>query len=192
MIWLCLLSLCSQVVAKQEQGRSSFFTNDPALLTTPVRFADMEISLPKDFRPLPDSLAAALEKQSTVVGRDGFLFQMLVVMVDSLGNIIALSRILEQQPDSDFTYLAQYAPYTSAGEKLKYSVRQLSMDPIVLREYRFVRLGYIVRQLFTHSSNDIYKMDFLIKGKWNKRMIHTFESVISSIRFISTNPSTPK
>ena len=62
------------------------------------------------------------------------------------------------------------------------------MDLVVLREYLFIRSGYIVRQLFTHSARRVYKIDFLVKGTWSKRMIHTYESTISSIRFVSTTP----
>lgn len=79
-----------------------------------------------------------------------------------------MSHILDHTPDPEFTYLARYVPLASDGEKLEYSVRQLVMDLVVLREYRFTRSGYIVRQLFTHSSRRVYKIDFLVKGPWSK------------------------
>ena len=177
---------CWQTAAGQEQGRSSFFVHDQTLLKPPARFGDIEIGFPQNFSPLPDSLRLVLEKQNNQAGLDGFVYQIHAIQRDSLGNAIALSQILDRIPDPEFTYLARYVPLASDGKKLEYSARQLVMDPVVLREYRFIRSGYIVRQLFTHSPRHVYKIDFLVKGPWSKNMIHTFESVISSIRFVST------
>jgi len=63
------------------------------------------------------------------------------------------------------------------------------MDSIVFREYRFVRFGHIVRQLFSHSPRHVYVIDYLVKGSWQKSTIHTYESMVSSMRFVpATTP----
>ena len=183
-----LLLTCWQAAGQEK--RSSSFVHDQSLLKSPERFGDIEIAFPQEFNPLPDSLRLALEKQSNQGGLDGFVYQIQAIQRDSLGNAIALSHILDRRPDAEFAYLERYVPLASDGKKLEYSVRQLVIDPIVLREYRFIRSGYIVRQLFTHSPRNVYKVDFLVKGSWSRNMINTFESVVSSIRFVST-PHTP-
>jgi len=118
-----LLALgCWQAALGQQPGRSSYFVHDPSLLAPASRFGDLEISLPRGFTPLPDSLRQALDELGQS-GDEAFAYRVHGLFRGPDGTAISVREALGVSPDSGFSYLARYAPATSTGERLEYSAK---------------------------------------------------------------------
>ena len=186
---LLLLILPFDLSAQQEtqfvekKGRSTFIADNPSLLKS-FYFHDLKISLPKNSTALSDTIKQGLQQQMEASSPSGFEYEVGLVHADTSGNLYAVSRIKNAVPDSGFAYLKAYSP-GAAGE---FKLRKLILDPVILREYGFVKSGYIVRQLFVHSSKNVYEIDFLVSSVWSAEMIETYESVLASVGFLQGSP----
>ena len=107
---------------------------------------------------------------------DGFEYEIGTAQKDSLGNIIVLSRVLNPSPAPDFGFLKDYLPSKTA----QHSVRRLIMDALEFREYSFLHSGFAVKQLFTQSPANVYRIDFLAKESIPDRLAEVYESMVSS------------
>ena len=179
----CYLPAQQEITFIEKKGRSTFIADNPALLK-PFQFHDLEISLPKNSQALSDTIKQDLQKQMEASSPSAFEYEVGLVRADTSGNVYAVSRIKNAVPDSAFAYLKAYSPGT-AGE---FTLRKLILDPVVLREYGFVKSSYIVRQLFVQSSKNVYEIDFLVSSIWSPEMIETYESVLSSVGFSQNDP----
>jgi hypothetical protein len=192
LVFLAFLAFLTspQSLLAENPGYASDYSYNQALLGAPTSFRALNLAFPKTFQALSDSIRTALQAQSDSGSADIFRYEIGPVLVDSLGNAIAVNRVADLAPDAAWSFLRSYAPVSSDGKKLEFQAHRLHSDPLELVEYRFVRSGYIVRQLFVQSAQDVYQINFLVRGAWSPRVIETYESVVSSI-YLSTVDSTP-
>ena len=175
----CVLAWSAAVVA--QTGHSASLAYDRALLQEATRFGALELAFPKACAALADSLRQAAEDGANQANRHGFQYRIEHFCGFAEGHTLVLSRILDQKPSADFAYLSGYEPVERRSEDDYLQVRSMNSGAVALREYSFVRSGFIVRQVFVQTPAAVYQLDVLIRKAWTGVMIKTYESVLSSI-----------
>ena len=178
----CVLS--SSAAAETQTGHSASLAYDRALLQEATRFGALELAFPKACAALPDSLRQAAEGGANQANRHGFQYQIEHFCGFPEEHALVLSRIVDQEPSPDFAYLAGYQPVERRSEEDHLQVRSMNSGAVALREYSFVRSGFILRQVFVQTPAAVYQLDVLIRKAWTGVMIKTYESMLSSIHIV--------
>ncbi len=176
--------VASSAADETQTGHLASLAHDRALLREAARFGALELAFPKACAALPDSLRQVMETRANQANRHGFQYEIKHFCGLAAGHAFVLSRIVDQEPSADFAYLAGYEPVERRSEDDFLRVRSLYSEAVALREYSFVRSGFIVRQVFVQTPVAVYQLDVLIRKAWTGAMIKTYESVLSSIHII--------
>lgn len=178
----CALSWAAP--AQTQTGHSASLAHDRGLLQEATRFGALELAFPKSCASMPDSLRQAAEDEANQANRRGFQFKIEHFCGFPEGHALVLSRIVDQEPSADFAYLTGYQPVERRSEDDFLQVRSMNSGAVTLREYSFVRSGFIVRQVFVQTPVAVYQLDVLIRKAWTGVMIKTYESVLSSFHIV--------
>ena len=141
------------------------------------------MAFPKACATISDSLRQLMEAQANEARPHGFRYEIEHVCGFADGHRLVLSSIVNQEPSLDFAYLKGYEPVES-GLQDSLQVRSLYSREVALREYSFAHSGFIVKQVFVHTSETVYQLDMLIRNPWTDILAKTYESVLSSIHII--------
>ena len=182
--FLVCCALFPGAAAETQTGHSASLAHDRRLLQEATRFGALELAFPKACAALPDSLRQAAEDEANQANRHGFQYQIEHFCGFAEGHALVLSRIDDQEPSVDFAYLAGYEPVKRRSEDDYLQVRSMNSGAVALREYSFVRSGFIVRQVFVQTPVAVYQLDVLIQKAWTGVLIKTYESVLSSIQIV--------
>ena len=174
----------SSAAAETQTGQSASLAHDRNLLLTATRFGALELAFPKACAAMPDSLRKAAEDEANQANRHGFQYKIEHFCGFPEGHALVLSRIVGQEPSTDFAYLTGYQPVERRSGDDYLQVRSMNSGAVALREYSFVRSGFIVRQVFVQTPAAVYQLDVLIRKAWNGVMIKTYESVLSYIHIV--------
>ena len=176
--------MSAPVAAESQAGHSASLAYDRALLQSSTRFGALELAFPKACASMPDSLRQAAEDEANQANENGFQHRIEHLCGFSEGHAFVLSRIVDQEPSADFAYLTGYQPVERRSEDDFLQVRSMNSGAVALREYSFVRSGFIVRQVFVQTPVAVYQLDVLIRKAWTGVMIKTYESVLSSFHIV--------
>lgn len=176
--------LASSAVVEAETVLPASLAYDRTLLRDAVRFGALELAFPKACVALPDSLRQVIEEQANQANQHGFQYEIEHFCGFAAGHALVFSRIVNQEPSDNFAYLVRYEPVERRSEDDFLQVRSMYSGAVALREYSFVRSGFIVRQVFVQAPKTVYQLDVFIQKAWTDVMIKTYESVLSSIYII--------
>ena len=177
-------ALSPAAAAETQTGHSASLAHDRGLLQRSTRFGALELAFPKACAAMPDSLRQGAEDEANQANRGGFQHKIEHFCGFAEGHALVLSRIVGQEPSADFAYLAGYQPVERRSEDDYLQVRSMNSGAVALREYSFVRSGFIVRQVFVQTPAAVYQLDVLIRKAWTGSVIKTYESVLSSIHIV--------
>ena len=151
----CFVLAWSIVGETQTRGPASL-VYDRTLLQEATCFGQLRLAFPKACSALPDSLRQETEDRANQSRRHGFQYGIEHFCGFAEGHVLVFSRIVNQEPSADFSFLAQYEPVERLSKENFLEVRSMYSGAVALREYSFERSGFLVRQVFVQTPEAVY------------------------------------
>jgi len=184
------LASCSDN-GKNENPRELVFNVDTALVTDPVQFDDLGISLciPVNWNSLDSSTLDNVIKGLEKIREDSALYHLspsAVYLNKKTSNLLSVGEVAYEGKNDSLSFKEYISEINTAYDTVnvvvgKFIVNDINVTQLLIRNDKFI----LFKLLFLNKQTDMIEVDFALQKTFYNEAVKSVESSIGSLKYIN-------